>query len=127
MRLSQTARDLADAIRQRAAPAKIARCHAHLAAELATLLDGIRRMSSEEQTPVAADAARVRTLLAQLEPLLAADDTAAGDLFEANRALVLATLGAAAMPLARQMADFDYPGALATLRELIRLAPKTDA
>ena len=58
-------------------------------------------------------------VLARLEPLLACDDTAAGDLFEANRVLLLARFGSGAMKLGGQIADFDYPAALATLRELI--------
>lgn len=59
-------------------------------------------------------------VLAQLETLLARDDTAAGDLFEASRSLLLASLGAAAVQLERQVMDFDYQAALATLRELTR-------
>jgi hypothetical protein len=43
----------------------------------------------------------------------------AGDVFAANRPLLLATLGAGAMQLGRQLATFDYPGALATVRDLI--------
>ncbi|MCX7166906.1 MAG: PAS domain S-box protein [Rhodocyclales bacterium] len=71
----------------------------------------------------AADCVRARVLLKQLEPLLVSDDTAAGELFEANRAVLLATHGAGAIRLGRQMADFDYPAALATLRDLVRQAP----
>ncbi len=62
-------------------------------------------------------------VLAQLEILLACDDTAVGELFEANRALLLARFGAGEMQLARQIGDFDYPAALATLRDLMRQAP----
>ncbi len=72
---------------------------------------------------VTADPVRARTVLNQLEPLLASDDTRAGDLFAANRSLLLATLGAAAQQLQRQVTAFDYPGALATLRETIRETP----
>jgi CheY-like chemotaxis protein len=68
------------------------------------------------------DLGRAREVLAQLEPLLASDDTAAGDLFEANRLLLLATLGTAVAPLERQLAEFDYPAALATLRSLMQKA-----
>jgi len=71
-----------------------------------------------------ADPARARVVLRQLEPLLARDDTAAGDLFEANRPLLQATLGSAVLPLERQVANFDYPAALITLRDLIRQAPE---
>ncbi len=62
----------------------------------------------------------MRAVLAQLEPLLASDDTAAGDLFAANRALLQASFGAAATQLERQIGAFDYPAALATLRGLMR-------
>lgn len=63
---------------------------------------------------------RARQVLEQLIPLLASDDTAASDLFESNRQLLLATHGTAAMQLGRQMANFDYPDALATVSELLR-------
>jgi hypothetical protein len=59
-------------------------------------------------------------VLALLEPLLATDDTAAGDLFDANRRLLVVTLGAKALRLGRQVAAFDYPGALVTLRDLMQ-------
>ena len=58
-------------------------------------------------------------MLEQLQPLLSCDDTASAELFEANRPLLLATHGAGAMQLGRQIGDFDYPTALATLRELM--------
>ncbi|KAF0163595.1 MAG: luxQH [Rhodocyclaceae bacterium] len=75
-------------------------------------------------TQVAADLGRARAVLRQMEPLLAHDDTAAGDLFEANRPLLQATLGSAALQLERQLANFDYPAALTTLRDMIRQAPE---
>ncbi|MCX7150541.1 MAG: PAS domain S-box protein [Rhodocyclales bacterium] len=87
------------------------------------------RELASEQTPdaseaLAPDPGRAMAVLKQLEPLLASDDTRASDLFVANRSLLLSTLGAEAMPLERQVAAFDYPGALATLREIIRKMPK---
>ena len=63
-------------------------------------------------------------MLEQLAPLLASDDTAAGDLFESGRPLLLATHGAAAMQMGRQVAAFDYPGALETVRGLLRQTPE---
>ena len=63
--------------------------------------------------------ARALKVLEQLQPLLSCDDTASAELFEANRPLLLATHGAGAMQLGRQIGDFDYPTALATLRELM--------
>jgi CheY-like chemotaxis protein len=72
---------------------------------------------------VRADPERARSLLKQLEPLLTSDDTGAGVFFETNRPLLLASFGAQILPLEQQIADFDYPAALATLRALIRQAP----
>lgn len=74
---------------------------------------------------LAPDLVGAHTVLAQLEPLLQTDDTAAGDLFATNRRVLLDVLGADALQLERHMAAFDYPAALATLRELIRQIPKT--
>ena len=67
-----------------------------------------------------ADPERARAVLVRLEPLLICDDTASAELFEANRPLLLATHGARAVQLGQQIGDFDYPAALATLRELLR-------
>jgi len=95
-----------------------------LQAEQLALYEVLSRLASgatdEGGEMPAANPGRTRAVLKQLEPLLASDDTAAGDLFEANRPLLQATLGATLSPLERQLANFDYPGALATLRELIR-------
>jgi len=71
----------------------------------------------------AADPVRARAVLDQLEPLLARDDTLAGDLFELNRQLLVATLGDEAMKLEGQVAAFDYPLALTTLRTMIGRPP----
>jgi CheY-like chemotaxis protein/HPt (histidine-containing phosphotransfer) domain-containing protein len=70
-----------------------------------------------------ADSVRATAVLRELESLLAADNTWAGDKFEANRALLLATLGAEVRDLGRRIAAFDYPGALAIVREMLRRKP----
>ena len=57
-------------------------------------------------------------ILDQLARLLAADDTAASDLFDTHRALLVASCGPQAATLGRQMADYDYPAALVTVRAL---------
>jgi hypothetical protein len=69
---------------------------------------------------VIADPGRAQALLVQLEPLLASDDTAAGDLFAADRKLLLASFGADAMQLEHQIAAFDYPHAVETVRKMMR-------
>jgi two-component system sensor histidine kinase/response regulator len=61
----------------------------------------------------------VHTVLAELEALLASDDTAAVDLFEAWRGPITARLGAAAHTLRSQLEDFDFAAALATLRQAL--------
>jgi CheY-like chemotaxis protein len=74
----------------------------------------------------AADPGRARAVLKQLALLLARDDTAAADQFESSRPLLLlATHGVAALQLGRQVAAFDYPGALATVRDLLRQTPES--
>ena len=80
--------------------------------------------AAAEQGAGTADPDRARKVLDELEQLLARDDTAAGDLFTTHRPLLMATLGAVAAPLGRQMANFDYPAALATVRDLIQQIPK---
>ena len=71
------------------------------------------------------DSARARAVLEQLALLLDRDDPAAADLFEPSRPLLRATHGAAVMQLERQLAAFDYPGALATVHVLLRQAPES--
>ncbi len=73
----------------------------------------------------APDPERARAVLEQLAVLLNRDDTAAADIFEPSRQLLLTTHGAAAMQLGRQVAAFDYPGALATVRDLLRQTPES--
>jgi PAS domain S-box-containing protein len=73
---------------------------------------------SDNATP--ADPVRAREVLGQLVSLLVADNTAAADLFESSRPLLQATHGALVLQLGRQIAAFDYPSALATVRGLLR-------
>ncbi|MBI5108577.1 MAG: CHASE domain-containing protein [Rhodocyclales bacterium] len=82
---------------------------------------GALKIDAADVTP-APDPERARRVLDELEALLRHDDTAAGDLFEAHRPLLLATLDGNATRLDRQLAAFDYPGALQTVQELIRQA-----
>lgn len=70
-----------------------------------------------------ADPARARALLERLEHFLSSCDTDAAHLFEANRAFLLSALGPNGNLLARQLMDFDYPGALATVRIALREMP----
>lgn len=83
---------------------------------LAAVLERVPR--SPESVPEV-DMEEVRKLLARLEPLLAADDTAACELLARTRQILQAALGTAATPLLQQIAAFDFPTALITLRALI--------
>jgi signal transduction histidine kinase/HPt (histidine-containing phosphotransfer) domain-containing protein/ActR/RegA family two-component response regulator len=64
--------------------------------------------------------AALRAVLKQLAPLLAQGDTAAAKLFKANLTLLQAALGPDAKQIERQMAAFDYQGALGTLSDLLQ-------
>lgn len=59
-------------------------------------------------------------MLAQSALPLASDDTAAGDRFQANRALLAATHGTGATQPGRKVGAFGDPAALVTLCELMR-------
>ena len=127
IRLQAAAVALELALRNAAAPAALAALVDTLQAEQGALDAVLSQLpdvatAGSEGDEFTADPGRARAVLARLEPLLTSDDTAAGDLFEANRALLLASFGAAAMQLGRQIGNFDYPAALATLRALIRQA-----
>lgn len=69
---------------------------------------------------VTAAAEQVQAVLDELEHMLSRDDTAAGDLFMDHRQLLLATVGPTVTKLERQLSNFEYSDALATVRSLIR-------
>ena len=66
------------------------------------------------------DPERARAVLEQIAFQLERDDTAVIELFERSRPLLMATHAAPIMQLAKQMAAFDYPAALATVRSLLQ-------
>ena len=68
------------------------------------------------------DPAEGWAVLRALEPLLARDSMASGALLERNRPLVRAALGAKADALARLVAAFEYPAALALVRAALAAA-----
>ena len=92
-----------------------------LASELTTLLAAWRRVlpaQAEVEEAGAVDWPQVTDVLRRLEPLLAADNTSANDLFEQTGSLLISALGAKARQLGRQIQDFDYADALQTLHSL---------
>ncbi|MFO1421711.1 MAG: PAS domain S-box protein [Candidatus Competibacteraceae bacterium] len=69
--------------------------------------------------PVPVDLARLAGVLERLEALLAAGDLDANPLAQAEAPLLRAGLGAAGDRLLRQIAEFDYEAARATLRAVV--------
>jgi two-component system sensor histidine kinase/response regulator len=119
-RLAAAAATLEAALRGNAPPAELAGPLTALrsaADDLRAAIFGLPQTPPPEQ---AADPAAAAATLAQLESLLAADDTQAVDVFEQAQPLLLATLGADILHLGRQIEAFDFPAALATVRELMR-------
>ncbi|MFB1490965.1 MULTISPECIES: PAS domain S-box protein [unclassified Thiocapsa] len=102
--------------------ASIPRLVAALQTEMQALDAVLAQLPEAAEEVPAPDPERALAVLEQLEPLLDHDDTAATDLFERSRPLLLATHGAPATQLEQQVAAFDYPGALVTVRDLLRQA-----
>ncbi len=95
-----------------------------LQAELQALNELLARLPAvpgQEGQPVD-DPGQARVVLEQMDVLLAHDDTAAGELFDTHRALLLRTLGAGGVQLERHLANYEYPDALAIVRSLINLS-----
>ena len=93
-----------------------------LQAAQAALDEALGRVPDAAANEEADARVRAQAVLVQLEPLLASEDVAADDLFKAHRPLLLTTYGTAAIQLGRQIERFDFPSALAALRELLRHA-----
>ena len=90
--------------------------------QLTTALTNLLADEAEQRSPElspAADSAAVNAVLSRLEKLLVASDTAANDLAEEHRDLLRHNLGDAFPALERQIEDFDYSDALATLRRAL--------
>ena len=87
------------------------------AALIALLSDEGEGKQEQPAHPTAVDTAAVNAVLSRLETLLAASDTAANDLAEEHRDLLRHELGDAFPALEKQIEDFDYGDALATLRK----------
>ncbi|MDP1985338.1 MAG: PAS domain S-box protein [Sulfuritalea sp.] len=121
VRLQAAAAAIEYALRDADAPAALDGLLAKLQREYGALLDVLAHVAAApaEDGEFVVDSGRARAALIELEPLLASDDTVAGDVFEVNRSLLLASFGADAMQLERQMAAFDYPRALQTVRSLL--------
>ena len=81
-------------------------------------------VAAETGGDVAPDPVRSFSVIEQMKLLLASDDTMVSELFAANRRMLLATLGAGAVQLERQINNYDYPSALTTVCDLTRQVPQ---
>ena len=93
-----------------------------LATALTTLLEHLRMAPAPAAAPrpaEPADPARLAAVLERLESLLEIADMTANHLAQAEESLLRAGLGAAGERLLRQIAEFDYEDARATLQETL--------
>jgi CheY-like chemotaxis protein/HPt (histidine-containing phosphotransfer) domain-containing protein len=117
-RLSAAAAALEVALRHEAPETDILPLLDDLRAAAAALWPAIAALPAESNDkPGATEASAV---LARLETLLAADDTHATVMFEREQRGLQAMLGPEVLHLGQKIENFDYPAALAIVRELIR-------
>ncbi len=106
-------------IRHKAARDEIDTAYATLADFLRPLIAGLNEVHNgddEATAPEAVDLSRCKTVLAQLEALLAGGDMAAGDLARTEKPLLQAALGKSSATLLSAIEVFDFELALAELR-----------
>ena len=82
-------------------------------------LEASRPQATQQGPQHGTDLGRAALVLEQMEPLLATDDTAAGEVFEEYRELLMATFPEAARDLEQAIAAFNFPGALVVLRRML--------
>ena len=115
------------------------RDHGHEPATQAVLLDSLQSEQDALSEVLAAlptvlakeprsadDPGKARAVLAQMEALLACNDTAAAELFDEHRPLLQKTVGTVVTPLGQRISSFDFPGALAVVRSLMRQEHRAD-
>jgi CheY-like chemotaxis protein len=120
--VSEAASAISMALRNKADTDEISRLCAVLAAELSSLVRGIREATAglADVADAKVDTARLADVLARLEYLLEHGDMAASDLAKDEAALLRAALGKAAAPLLARIEAFDYEIAAVDLREASR-------
>jgi PAS domain S-box-containing protein len=115
VRVQELAGALDAAIRGGAGPAEIEPNRATLAAELNTLIAGIRAIFADAAAAPAANPAQLAAVLTELEGLLKKGEMAANALAREQEAVLRAVPGEAGDMLLRRIADFDYEAALEIL------------
>jgi CheY-like chemotaxis protein/HPt (histidine-containing phosphotransfer) domain-containing protein len=116
--LAAAAAALLAAVRQGASRAEVGRLAAALGAQLAPLIDGIRRvLPKAAHDPVPVDPLRLREVVRRLEALLACGDMEVNELARAEKALLRSGLGDAGEHVLSCIEVFSYEAALAALRK----------
>ncbi len=118
--VQEAAAELETALRVPVDRARVEQLMLALRQRAEALFDGLAALNPVpgRTEAVRADQVQAQQVLAELEPLIARDDTAACERYEAARALLTATLGAEAITLGRHLEAFDFPTALACLHRL---------
>ena len=108
------------AIKTGLAPTEIERLVGTVEEGLGMLAGAILAALEEEEAapvPTEVDWTAVRQALTRMEPLLAASNMRANQVFEENRAQLKTALGSSAVELEQQIEHFRYPEALETLKQ----------
>jgi len=118
--VQQRAAELEVAIKTGLAPTEIERLVGTVEEGLGMLAGAILAALEEEEAapvPTEVDWTAVRQALTRMEPLLAASNMRANQVFEENRAQLKTALGSSAVELEQQIEHFRYPEALETLKQ----------
>ena len=129
-RVQRLAAELEAAIHAGREPAEIERLAAVAESGLRTLAGALLATLPEAASPQsreAVDWTAVRQVLGQLEPLLAASNLRANQLFETHDTTLFDALGALAVELGEHIRRFRYPEALETLVRIWRECPELGA
>jgi len=114
-KIQQHALDLEKAARQEASWNVLKEHLTGLTEALAYMVKAIVSLPRPVRENAIVDWQKTAAVLDSLEPLLASDNTGAFDLFEQSRELLAAAMGDRVEELARQIQNFDFADALATL------------
>ncbi len=123
--LRSAAAELEAALRENQSPEQTTPLLSHLEETLCSLINALLAIlaSNASLPPVAADLVAARKIIARLIPLLEVDDMSAGDLLRGHHDLLSAALDTDFAEFERRMDNFDFPGALEHLRDVLSAHP----
>ena len=123
--LRSTAAELETALRENQLPGQITALLAHLEETQRSLISTLQALlaTKARQTSKTPDMAAAREIIKRLIPLLEVDDMSAGDLLRSNHELLGSALEGDFAEFERRMDNFDYPGALDYLRQILDAHP----